>query len=101
MGILIKGKVRKTDYQIFLEVQVIDFKMEKNYEIKTTDGQIIRIKAVRGTNLFATRWYWDIYILEGFFCTSRHIASADDEALIPDAIRANISHVRSINPINR
>ena len=74
--------------------------MEKNYEIKTTDGQTLRVKAVRGTTLFATKWYWDLYILEGFFSTSRHIATAGDEALIPDAIRANILNVRSINPIN-
>ena len=73
--------------------------MEKRYEIKTTDGQTIRIKAVRGTNLLATQWYWDIYILEGFFHTSRHLAKADEEALILDAIRANILNVRSINSL--
>lgn len=73
--------------------------MEKHYEIKTADGETLRVKAVRGTNLFGSKFYWDIYILEGFFHTSRHLAKADDEALIPDAIRANILNVRSINPI--
>lgn len=74
--------------------------MEKYYEIKTADGKTLRVKAVRGTNLFASKWYWDIYILEGFFSSSRHIAKTDDESMIPDAIRANILNVRSINPIN-
>lgn len=73
--------------------------MEKHYEIKTTDGQILRVKAFRGTNLFATKWYWDIYIHHGFFHTSAHLAKADDEALIPDAIRANILNVQSINSL--
>ncbi len=73
--------------------------MEKHYEIKTTDGQILRVKAVKGANLFATKWYWDIYILEGFFSTSGHLAKAEVEAQIPDAIRANILNVWSINPI--
>jgi|GEM_PF-3343950 len=74
--------------------------MEKHYEIKTTDGQTLRVKAVKGSNLFATKWSWSIYICEGFFSTSRYIAKADDESLIPDAIRANVFNVRSINPIN-
>jgi len=74
--------------------------MEKFYDIKTTDGKTHRVKVVRGTKLFATKWFWDVYILEGFFNTSRHIAKTDDEHLIPETIRANISNVKSINPLN-
>jgi hypothetical protein len=55
--------------------------MEKQYEIKTTDSQILRVKAVRGTNLFATKWYLDIYILEGVTNSSKCIAKVDDNEL--------------------
>lgn len=81
-------------------LQVNQNNMEKHYEIKTKDGQTLRVKAVRGTNLFGTKSYFEIYILEGFFNTSRYLAKAEDEALIPDAIRANIYNVQSINPKN-
>lgn len=70
--------------------------MGKYYEIITTDGQMLRVNAVSGTNLFATKWYWDIYILQCFFHTSWHLSKTEGEALIPDAIRANILNVWSI-----
>jgi hypothetical protein len=83
-----------------IEIVLVNQKnMEKHYDIKTTEDQTLRVKAVRGTTLFATKWYWDIYILEGFFNTTRYLAKTEDEALIPETIRANIYNVSSINPI--
>lgn len=73
--------------------------MKKRFEIKTYDGKTIRVMAVCNTNLFCTKVTWDLYFLEGFFEQARYFAKAEDESLIPDGIRANISNVSSINPI--
>lgn len=78
-------------------VEVNQNKMEKHYEIKTKDGQTLRVKAVRGTNLLATKWYWDIYILEGFFNTAKFLCKVENENKIGEAIRLNIANVIRID----
>ncbi len=71
--------------------------MEKNFEIKTTDGQTLRVKAVRKTNLLATKCFWNIYILEGFLNTAKFLCKVEKENRKREAIRLNYANVIRID----